>query len=223
MVKFWHHCILSRSPILVASMALSRQLCISGVKSWFFHLRKVLDLFNIAHILYTSDYTEIKFQMVKLKKTANNSYKNAWNAKYNTINKDGKYAIFSKIFYPHKRPNYLNYSLFPKYRNGLFHFRTGVHLLPVETGRYHSMPKEDRLCPFCNRGTGDEVHYILKCEYEPFKKCREIMVSDIKNPNFAASDIYQQIGYLLNCDSLPLLNSVARLLFTVESYFKECV
>jgi hypothetical protein len=32
--------------------------------------------------------------------------------------------------------------------------------IPIETGRWENIPKEKRLCKFCNDGNGDELLFI---------------------------------------------------------------
>ena len=38
----------------------------------------------------------------------------------------------------------------------------GSHYMPVETGRWKRIPREQRLCPSCST-LGDECHYIYDC------------------------------------------------------------
>ena len=40
--------------------------------------------------------------------------------------------------------------------------RLGSHYMPVETGRWKRIPREQRLCPSCST-LGDEYHYIYDC------------------------------------------------------------
>ena len=43
--------------------------------------------------------------------------------------------------------------------------RTSNHNLPVETGRWHSIPREERFCKLCDaKVVGDEFHYLFRCE-----------------------------------------------------------
>ena len=38
-------------------------------------------------------------------------------------------------------------------------------MLPVETGRWRRIPRENRLCHLCHLDIGDEYHYLLTCNY----------------------------------------------------------
>ena len=51
-------------------------------------------------------------------------------------------------------------------RLSLSRFRLSSHNLSIETGRYNSVPKEERLCNFCNmQNTEDEFHFLLVCPH----------------------------------------------------------
>jgi hypothetical protein len=45
-------------------------------------------------------------------------------------------------------------------------FRTTNHKLPIETGRWNGIDRENRQCLKCNsRSIGDEFHYIMECHF----------------------------------------------------------
>ena len=47
----------------------------------------------------------------------------------------------------------------------LCRFRTTNHRLPIETGRWNGIERENRKCLKCNNNCiGDEYHYILECK-----------------------------------------------------------
>ena len=42
--------------------------------------------------------------------------------------------------------------------------RSGNTKLPIETGKWFNIPRENRICKLCNsKDIGDEFHYLLKC------------------------------------------------------------
>ena len=45
--------------------------------------------------------------------------------------------------------------------------RTRNHRLPVEVGRWRSIPLQERLCTYCTDHIGDEFHFVLV--YKHFK------------------------------------------------------
>ena len=53
-----------------------------------------------------------------------------------------------------------------KERIVLCKFRTANHRLIIETGRWHNIDRENRICTLCDEGlVGDEFHYLLECSY----------------------------------------------------------
>ena len=51
------------------------------------------------------------------------------------------------------------------FRKYLVKFRTRNHMLPVETGRWRRIPRENRKCHLCHLDVGDEYHYVLTCNF----------------------------------------------------------
>ena len=58
--------------------------------------------------------------------------------------------------------------------------RGGSNRLRIETGRWSTIPKEERFCEICNNGeVEDETHFILSCPAS--RNLREIMWKDWNN------------------------------------------
>jgi hypothetical protein len=38
--------------------------------------------------------------------------------------------------------------------------------MPIETGRWQNISREDRICHLCRDGNGDEYHYLFFCKNE---------------------------------------------------------
>jgi hypothetical protein len=47
-----------------------------------------------------------------------------------------------------------------------FKFRTSNLHLPIETGRWYNIPREERICHLCKETIGDEYHFLLVCKNE---------------------------------------------------------
>ena len=55
-------------------------------------------------------------------------------------------------------------TLLNKYKFALSRFRLSSHNLALETGRYYNIPKENRICTFCNMNKIEsEYHFLLVC------------------------------------------------------------
>ena len=57
----------------------------------------------------------------------------------------------------------MEFPLSKEHRSFLTKIRISAHSLNIETGRYNSIPREQRLCTFCLSLVEDEKHFILHC------------------------------------------------------------
>ena len=68
------------------------------------------------------------------------------------------------MFYVTSCESYLNKISFNKYKFALSLFGLRSHNLALETGRYYNIPKENRICTFCNMNKIEsEYHFLLVC------------------------------------------------------------
>jgi len=63
---------------------------------------------------------------------------------------------------------YLTMDIQLKYRIAISKFRLSNHRLNIELGRYNNVPKENRICHFCQQSNNAN---IIDCEYHAFFKC----------------------------------------------------
>ena len=78
----------------------------------------------------------------------------------NELDKLHIYGVIKNVF---RYETYLDTT--QKYTNALTRFRLSCHWLPIERGRYKNpvVPREQRLCPYCNGEVGSELHSLLEC------------------------------------------------------------
>ena len=71
------------------------------------------------------------------------------------------YRIFKKL----ETEKYLDVQD-DKDRIALTKFRCGNNRLPITTGRFTNLPRNQRICTLCNsHEIGDEYHYIFQCKF----------------------------------------------------------
>ena len=100
-----------------------------------------------------------------------NMYKNKWVSQLQESSKCSLYRNFKDGLTFEKYLVTLPVNL----RQSLIRFRTSNHKLPIETGRYLNILRENRLCTLClANDIGDEYHYMFICEF--FKDVRERFV-----------------------------------------------
>ena len=81
-----------------------------------------------------------------------------------SINESHKLNFYRRYKKECRTEQYLDSIYESKYRISLSRFRLSSHNLSIETGRYNGVPKEERLCNFCNmRKMEDEFHFLLVC------------------------------------------------------------
>ena len=191
MVKYWFHLSTSPNPILKAALQTNMGLSVRGVKSWFNMLNRIMGFLNIDHILYTSDTREIELKLRKLKYNVKSKYLDYWKQELNTIKaSQGKVSFYSQYQNGLKLADYLSFGqLPPNFRIALTRFRMGAHRLPIETGRYSNLEREDQICPLCCKGIGDEKHYIIDCSNPVITDLRRSCFYKINNSNISFNDL----------------------------------
>ena len=99
------------------------------------------------------------------------------------INNSPKFIFYRLIKTEFKFENYLDQLPFNK-RIVLTQFRLSNHKLPIETGRWFNISREQRICPLCINDTlGDEFHYLFECdEFSEERRCY-LKKYYLRNPN----------------------------------------
>ena len=85
-----------------------------------------------------------------------------WNTALENSSKNKTYRLFKCDM---RLENYL-FEVPKKIFFPIIRFRTTNHKLPVEIGRWSNVPPDERTCTTCSRNClGDELHYLLDCDY----------------------------------------------------------
>ena len=83
------------------------------------------------------------------------------------------------------------FSILPvKYCKLFCKFRTMNHKLPIETGRWHNISRQNRICTLCNYEIGDEFHYLINCKNTEITNGRKTLIPKYfcQNPNTVKFD-----------------------------------
>ena len=85
--------------------------------------------------------------------------------------------------------------------------------LPVETGRWQNVDRQNRICRLCdNRDLGDEYHYIMSCPF--FSNTRK---EHIKNKYFVRPNTLK-FNELMNSKKLSDLNNLCKFIRIINSH-----
>ena len=133
-----------------------------------------------------------------VKQNVRDQYEQTWNSEVNNSSKCISYRLFKSSFQLEK---YFSILPYPKYIH-VCKFRTSNHKLPIEVGRYRSIPRAERYCTNCNlRTLGDEFHCLFICPALHSIRNRYIQERYKSRPNVI------KFGNLLSCENqLTLLN-----------------
>ena len=95
-----------------------------------------------------------------------------------------KLSLYSELKNEVRFESYLDLIKNVKTRVAVTKMRISCHLLPIESGHYKTIPRVERLCPFCNRSEiGDEFHYLLKCTHSSLSHIRDIFLESLYSIN----------------------------------------
>ena len=134
----------------------------------------------------------------------------SWEETKSCSNKACFYKIFKHNFGFEK---YLDILPF-KQRVLLTKFRVSNHNLPVETGRWEGLSRDQRKCPTCpNIVLGDEFHYLFECP--SFNRERNIHVKRYFTQHPNAYKTYQ----LFNSENKLILSQLTNFINKINSKF----
>ena len=92
---------------------------------------------------------------------------------------------------------YTKFCVSRRKRSLLAQFRMGVLPLAIETGRFKSVPLEERLCLLCNTGViEDEIHFLCICNF--YHRIRKVMYDNVCQqhelfPTFTLEEEFQHL------------------------------
>ena len=108
----------------------------------------------------------------------------------------------------HKIEKYLSDVKNPKTRNAITRLRLSNHNLVIETGRHKKMDLDMRICPLCNHGIEDEVHFLFICDI--YKTIRDRTLENyIRNTNFNFYTNNEKLEFLM----LNIDNNIAKYIY----------
>ena len=124
---------------------------------WVDNIKELLCSLGFSGIWYNQCCLNIKWLVNASKQKLKGQFIQKWITNLEMTSDSNNYKLFKTKFekseYVLKLPSYLCV----KY----IRFRTRNHRLPVEVGRWRSIPLSDRKCNLCNKDIGDEYHYLL--------------------------------------------------------------
>ena len=122
-------------------------------------------------------------------KLAKEKLLNLFEAKWkNDVESKSKLSNYSKIKRKICAEGYLKINISKVCRSLIGQLRSGSMKLEIETGRYSSIERANRICQVCNKEVEDELHFLFRCEdyvesrSEMYHECPEVLnyITDIE-------------------------------------------
>jgi hypothetical protein len=127
---------------------------------WLKCIKNILDRCGYSNVWISQGNVNPKWLSVSLKQKIFDQFQQKWRSDIENSPKGLSYRLFKENF---EFEHYLDI-LPDKDRITYCRFRTGNHRLPIETGRWHRIERQNRHCNLCQyQELGDEFHYILQC------------------------------------------------------------
>ena len=127
---------------------------------WIQNTKSILDQTGNSFIWLNHDNVDISVLSKIIEQNICDQFIAQWHHDIEVSSKTFFYRFFKHGL---NYENYLN-TLSNSNRILLTKFRLCNHKLPIETGRWLNLPRNDRLCTLCTRNCiGDEYHFLLEC------------------------------------------------------------
>ena len=116
-------------------------------RNWDTQIKTILQSHGFHYVWREQADIIIPFQLIRQRIL--DTYKQTW---YSEIKLPVGYRRIVFFKYNFELESYLNLDIDKNYKLALTRFRTSSHSLMIETGRYENIPREQRICQFCNMG-----------------------------------------------------------------------
>ena len=125
----------------------------------------------------------IRINTIWFTKSANQRLKDQfiqkWTSYIDITSQSNTYRIFKTSF---QQSAYIA-TLPNKLCQTLLKFRTRNNRLPIETGRWRSVPINERLCPTCSTEIDDKIHFLFTCPQFQNDMMKYLLPYFYKRPN----------------------------------------
>lgn len=212
MIKYWVSLVQAKQS-KIAHIIYKKMSEDSTNNKWLLFIKSILNTTGYYNLWLNQNTALSKTTHILIKTRLIDQFTQNWHANLLNSSKGEMYLTFKdNTCYEHYL-NKLPYAL----RLSMFHYRTGNHRLPVETGRWKSSfkPHNMRKCALCDtQDIGDEMHYLLICPF--FRSQRTNLLSEYYyvRPNII------KFKKLMNSDNSEILTKLAVLMKHIIKEFK---
>ena len=180
MISFWNRLVNNNERMSSCIYRLLYSLKSNGIQS-FNWLNCIESIFNDVGLSYIFE-NQIGFIDVKyITQILHDQFIQKWFSDIENSSRGEFYSLFKKNF---GLENYL-LKLPVQNRIWMTKLRTCNLRIPIETGRWANIPRQERTCTFCNDNVGNEFHVFFMCNNDRIVNLRNIYLPNyyVQYPN----------------------------------------
>lgn len=140
---------------------------------WISFLKSIFDSCGLSYIFTDQQFIDFSLYKQLIKQILQDQFVQKWHSDIDNSSRGSFYELFKQNF---GLETYL-LRLPEKSRIWITKFRSSNIKFPIETGRWHNIPRHERICSLCNEGLlGDEFHYLFVCKNSIVVNLRKLYV-----------------------------------------------
>ena len=216
-ISFWSNIIEDKNTNDIHKMKLSTKLYIvvhhlktsNTINSqWLNNVQNLLSSLGYSGVWDNQTFPSRKWLQVSTKQKLKDVFIQNWHANIDQTSSSSFYKQLNREF---NQNNCLNLISSFQFRQ-LLAFITRNHRLPIETGRWRSIPTSERKCSICN-DIGDEFHYLFICPLFDNERKKYIKPYYYLRPNTF------KLSQLFGCKNVKTLRSLSIFASIIMKYF----
>ena len=204
MISFFNRIMKNENKLSSVMFKLMYQLQQDGIGTfkWVTSVQNIFDNCGLSYIFFNQQYIDFSLFKPLIKQTLQDQFIQNWFSSIENSSRGNFYGSLKKQFELEK---YL-LRLPEKYRIWISKIRTCNINIPIETGRWNNIPREERICTLCDSELlGDEFHYLYICKNENISTLRRKLI-----PNYyTVTPSIHKMEYMLSLCHKQLLSNVA--------------
>ena len=208
-LNYWHRLenLDETYPLLKAAYSTSKSIFVKNKQSWYGLIDMVKQLLPQVQSYLNASTSCFKAQCKQLLKS---HFLEKWLKKKDELSLSGKLDTYCTFKHTFGIEPYLSILEKFEHRKNFTKFRISSHKLMIEKGRYHGIPREERLCLRCDlKEIEDEIHFVFHCPH--FAQSRRNLLSIISANcimfnNMAVTD---KLFWLMNCEDVEVLRNLS--------------
>lgn len=175
------------------------------------NVKGILNSCGFSGVWQSQNVINPKWLSLAISQRLKDQYWQTWSSIVDKSSSGINYRLFKDSFDCSKYINLLS----NKNCKILMRFRTRNTKFPVEVGRWHSIPLNERICTLCHKDVGDEYHYLLVCDYFNVVRANILSRYYYRNPNTL------KFKSLMNTEDKKLLQKLCRFITIINDAFNN--